>query len=840
MKSIDVFLYDASYEKIYASCDACAQKTVMQNGIGKCIDGTCHGGGCEDYLYTIVLIGIDDSGNRILFRDPRFLPFLYFSTTESSPKNVASALKHRFKSDIVVNDRRSPKRTMRGFLPAEVMSVSSTFVSVLDNVANYLRSAKCVVYDEGIRYDDKYLSWANIRLGSWVTVRCYSVSANIGKVDEEFIVHDFATLERDDIPDPSVLCFDIECKSHDANAFPDPYNITAEVYMICSIYRNRDIVRKICYCLTTVSVDVSAEYQKFDTEFELIMKFLEDINSLDPDIITGYNVLSFDFSYIYRRICYMIDTHFNLSRIRGYRGYFRELEWSSSAYGNNAFFIPVCFGRMLLDVMQYVKREMRFQKVSLAHVSEKILGNTKMDLTPKDMFACMNINDAESICTVAEYCMRDVELTIAIFDKSNMWYGCVELSRLTDTRIEELYTRGESRKILMQLYRECYLSDVVMQEYVGRSYKFQGAFVMDPVIGVHRWCTVLDFSSLYPSIVISNNICYTTYTDRRTSCHEIVVEGITHRFVNDRIGVVPGLLKALLDERKRYKSLIKTCRPGSTLAMIYDKRQNALKICANAVYGCFGTRSIAALYFPQGAECVTSMGRNYIADAKSIIEEEHGYRVLYGDTDSCMVGMSVDSLEECTAIGKEIARAVSEKFPIGVTLEMDTIFRSILLVTKKRYAGVDAKTGDVKIKGLVSVRNDTCAFIKRVNDAVLRMILDYSTRDRLEEYISGMIESLHDGKIILKDLYMSTTLKGNYTSDTCPTAVFTNASAANGRRYAPGTKIDYLVVESDEKLQGHKWKDVVYFNEHEDMIDLIFYEERLTKSLKGIMNVLDV
>lgn len=839
MKSVDVFLYDASYEKVYASCDACARKTTIQNGVDRCTDGSCHVGGCEDYLYTIVLIGIDESGNRVLFRDPRFLPFLYFSTTAKSPKNVASALKRKFKSEVFVNDRKSPKRTMRGFLPAEVMSVGSCFVSVLDSVASYLRSVDCVVYDDGIRYDDKYLSWANIRLGSWVTVRCHPVAAKIGRVDREFVVQEYEILERDDIPDPSVLCFDIECKSHDENAFPDPYNAAAEVYMICAMYRNRDVVRKTCYCLTTVSAEVDAEYRKFDTEFELVIAFLEDVNSLDPDVITGYNVLSFDFSYIYRRICYMIDTHFNLSRIRGYRGYFRELEWSSSAYGNNAFFIPVCFGRMLLDVMQYVKREMRFQKVSLAYVSEKILGNTKVDLTPKDMFACMKVNDAASIRTVAEYCMRDVELTLAIFDKSNMWYGCVELSRLTDTRIEELYTRGESRKILMQLYRECYRSDVVMQEYVGRPYKFQGAFVMDPAVGIHQWCTVLDFSSLYPSIVISNNICYTTYTDDRTRCHEIPVDGTVHRFVNDRVGIVPGLLKTLLDERKRYKGLIKTCAPGSTVAMIYDKRQNALKICANAVYGCFGTRSIAALYFPQGAECVTSMGRNYVSEAKSIIEDEHGYRVLYGDTDSCMVGMSVASLEECAAIGNDIARVVSERFPVGVSLEMDTVFRCILFVTKKRYAGVDARTGDVKIKGLVSVRNDTCAFIRRVNDAVLRMILDCATKDRLEAYVSDMIASLHAGAVDVKDLYMSTTLKGNYASDSCPTSVFTTVSATRGRRYAPGTKIDYLVVESAEKLQGHKWRDVVYFDEREDSIDRKFYEERLVKSLKGVMSVLE-
>lgn len=837
MLSVNVFLLDASYERVYESCDVCARKTIIQNGVDKCAEGNCHVGGCGDYLYTMVLIGIDESGNRIMFRDPRFIPFLYFKTTVKSPKHITSMLKRKFKSEVVVNDRTSPKRSMRGFLPEEVMWVGSPFVSVLDSVASYLRSIGCTVYDNGIRYDDKYLSWAHIRLGSWVTVHCTPTVAHIGKIDREFVVHDYTTLERDDIPDPSVLCFDIECKSHDEKAFPDPYNATAEVYMICAIYRSRDVISKMCYCLTTIANDV--EYRKFDTEFALIIAFFEDINSLDPDIITGYNVLSFDFSYIYRRICYMIDTHFNLSRIRGYRGYFRELEWSSSAYGNNAFFMPTCFGRMLLDVMQYVKREMRFQKVSLAYVSERILGNTKIDLTPKEMFACMKTNDALSIRTVAEYCMRDVELTLAIFDKSNMWYGCVELSRLTDTRIEELYTRGESRKILMQLYRECYLSDVVMQDYTGCAYKFQGAFVMDPVVGLHQWCTVLDFSSLYPSIVISNNICYTTYTDNRTRCHEIAVDGTIHRFVNDRIGVVPGLLKTLLDERKRYKGLIKMCMPNSTLAMIYDKRQNALKICANSIYGCFGTRSIAALYFPQGAACVTSMGRMYVSQTKSIIENDHGYRVLYGDTDSCMVQIPATSLDECFAIGRDIARTVSERFPIGVSLEMDSIYRTILFITKKRYAGIDAKTGSVKIKGLVSVRGDTCVFIKNVNNAVVRMILEGVTKNELERYTADMIASLRNGTIDLGNLYMSTTLKGNYASDTCPTAVFMVASATNGRRYAPGTKIDYLVVESEERLQGYKWRDVVYFDECNESIDRKFYEDRLNKSLKGILSILE-
>jgi DNA polymerase elongation subunit (family B) len=839
-----LFLIDASYEKIYCVCDTCSDKAVLCSFSDACSDQNCHnslsfrGTG----ILGIFLLCVNSTGKRVVLRDQRFVPFANVSKKGATLSSVKAELRS-FGGKVMAEKASSQASPMRGGPNITYFRIKARCDNSLGSAIRKLESSGFTVYEEGISPKDRYLSQMNLRLGSWVDFEVSIVSKNVSNCEEEYIVMSAQIIDDDNIPSPSVLSFDIECQSQNENAFPDPYDSKAFVSMIGIVYDRGNGLERFClsYTKTKFSLD-DTEVRIFDTEEELIFGFFDLVRELDPDVITGYNILSFDISYMYRRICHMVDLHFNVSRLKGYRGVFRELRWSSSAYGANDFYIPDCFGRILIDAMQYVKRELRFQKFTLANVATQLLGETKADLTPKQVFKCISLDTPDSLAELGKYCLRDSELALRIFNRVNAWYGCIELSRLTDTRLSELYTRGESRKIISQLYRECSEKGILMDSYCGKGSDIKGASVMDPVIGVHDWCVVLDFSSLYPSVVISSNICYTTYERFPTSenTHRIQIDGRTHHFSKTKVGVVPGLLKNLITQRKKYKGTMKNMDQNSSQYLIYDKRQNALKICANAIYGCFGTRSISCLYFPEGAESVTAMGRKYIADAKAFIEDECGQKVLYGDTDSCMVGFGSDcTASECVSLGSEISVKASAEFPEGVSLNVDTVFEKIFLVTKKRYAGIEAETGKCKIKGLVPARSDTCAFIKNINGEVLSSVLDKKTRKDISDDIDRAVVKLKSGGYPISEFQMSTTLKGNYASASHPAAVFKACSELLGRSYVPGAKIEYVVVDTDEALQGYRWRDIEYYDKSE-CIDYEFYETRLRKSLSGIMSAVPV
>lgn len=827
---MEVFVLDIKYQEILESCCECSDKVFLTRRLNGCNNNCVNNREEKPYERNeaILLYGVYED-KRVILRDLSFQPFfIVFNKHKDLVKSLAE------KMGVLIYTENYTATLMREAYKGE-RSFCKVFFYSNDNrisISQILQRKGVEVFEVDIPIVSQYLSTRSVRIGAWNEVHG-EPDIQLSSQCETYSVHYINPLTNPTVPPLRVMCFDIECQSHNGSEFPDPTEKKAYVAMIGITYEYKS------YLLhwSDVSLKKSDEYIsiRLRSELDMISYFFQLIKNLSPDIVIGYNVLSFDIAYLYRRICHMVDTFINISKLKAIKGTFHTLDWVSSAYGVNDFITPETFGVLFLDVMQYVKREFRFPKVSLNYVSEKLLGDVKEDLTPPQLFKCLAEQSREDMLRVAQYCIKDVNLTLQLYHKTSMIYGCVSLAQLTGTRIEELYCRGESRKIISLLYNNCVTSRMILTKEESSNLQLKGASVLEPKVGLHKNCTVVDFSSLYPSIVVANNICYSTYLPVATDdCHLITVDDRTHAFAKDREGVVPQFLRHLIAERKRYKDLMKKVDQTDVLYTIYDKRQNALKVCANSVYGCFGTKSIALLYFPEGAECVTAFGRKYIQESKLIIEENFPVEVVYGDTDSCMIKLSpTASIDECRSLSETIASKVSEHFPEGVNLTFETVYKNMLFVTKKKYAGLDALTGKIVTKGLHPARNDVCKFIKDVNIGMLTKILNGESKSLVKEYLDSKIEELANDQVDLKYLVMTTTLKGSYVSESYPASRFMKTC---GRTYTPGTKLEYVVVDTDDKLQGDKWRDISYpFHEN---IDVDFYEERLRKSVESILKVL--
>ena len=310
------------------------------------------------------------------------------------------------------------------------------------------------------------------------------------------------------------------------------------------------------------------------------------------------------------------ETPFSASRILNKPSQFNNLMADEVE-----LYIPV---RMAVDMYKYAK-SLNLPSSNLNYVAEQLLNKHKIDLPYKEMFNLIYENTEESLHKVAKYCIMDSILTLNIFNVSHQWIQLLEIAKISRIRIDEVYRTGQSKKFSNLLYKYSYDNNICIDLDQSNIQGYKGTTVIEPKSGVNDYCTMLDFTSLYPSVIITHNICYTTLIDSsnidkypKDSYHRIDIGDKVYYYTKNHIGILPQMMKVLLSERVRYKNLMKVS--SGTDYIIYDKRQYALKIQANSIYGCLGSSSLKFLRFLPGAECTTRMGRNYLNKAFRFVQ----------------------------------------------------------------------------------------------------------------------------------------------------------------------------------------------------------------------------
>jgi DNA polymerase elongation subunit (family B) len=606
---------------------------------------------------------------------------------------------------------------------------------------NLVKKKGIEMYENDVTALDKFLSSVNTSSTGWIECDCEKVPElmKVTKMEREYFssCKKITPIYKNYIPKPLVLCMDIEVYSSNEEAMPDSSCAQDNVFMISVIaqrYMEPNTMKK--YILydpgqgNSNQVDMKdVECRKYSTERELIDAYFDLINEINPDVVIGYNTFSFDFNYINTRLKRRLYQIKDSSRMINSETKVIQINWQSSAYGFNNYVIFDCIGRCPIDVFQYIRKEYKLQSYSLSAVSLKFLKDDKQDLSAKEIFRLYKRGD---IALIADYCLKDSLLTMRLFDKMNVWVGFVELSSIMRICMRDLYTRGQQIRVRSQLYKECYDKLVILDKInsVDDSFEYEGAIVTKPVPGIYKWCIAFDFSSLYPSIIISHNICYSTFISKKFNnyykdeqCHIIEVGNNKHRFLKSPKGIVPNLLEKLLSNRKKTKQELKL-ENDELARVILDKRQWAYKISANSVYGSYGTRNSPYLQFIEGAECTTAVGRKYITEVAELIQKDYFVETIYGDTDSCIIRCPIlKDYEACCKFGAKVSKEVSSNFPPPVKLEFEEVYETFVLITKKRYAAMSGSGRNIIYKGVVVSRRDTCAFLRNIYSDVLLMII---------------------------------------------------------------------------------------------------------------------
>jgi DNA polymerase alpha subunit A len=301
---------------------------------------------------------------------------------------------------------------------------------------------------------------------------------------------------------------------------------------------------------------------------------------------------------------------------------------------------------------------------------------------------------------------------------------------------------------------------------------YSGGLVLEPKKGFYdRIVLLLDFNSLYPSIIQEYNICFTTVergaennvAEERTGPNDVppVPDSSLPQ------GVLPRILKTLVERRRAVKSMMKKeAKLSESQLASLNIRQQALKLTANSMYGCLGF-SHSRFYAKPLAILITAKGREILQSTVNLTRDVCQSDVIYGDTDSIMVNTRTLSLVDARALGQKIKRTVNEHYRL-LEIELDAVFQKLLLLKKKKYAAliVDAELPDgslstrLETKGLDLVRRDWCPLSVDASTTILNEIM-YAHADpeeialRVHESLRLVAQDLKQDKIPLEKFIIS-------------------------------------------------------------------------------------
>jgi DNA polymerase delta subunit 1 len=730
-------------------------------------------------------------------------------------------------------------------------------------------SAMVQVVEKSIPLQLQLMSETGIRPSSWVRAVGWEIfGLSRDDVQLEVILeradHAFEPVEDDTIAPLLIYSFDIEVTSREG--FPVADTPDHAVIAIASSMLNTatGVITQDVHGLCHFTHHPGVDCYSYDSEMTLFEGWARSVIAKNPDIITGYNIDQFDWEYIMTRAkrCVAPDSVFYfMGKLQCVAAEFTSMTSSTKAFGKKDTFYFKLPGRINFDLLPFLRRNMATEEeYGLGAISTKLLGHTKDDLSIPQMNEYYWSGDPDKQWLVMKYCVQDTRLPLEIIQKKLTVVLEVEMSRVCSVFLDDLWRRGQIFRVTSQLFlyareRGCVVSNINLDEQ-DVELGFTGAKVLDAHVGPHEGALTVDFASLYPTIIIANNLCSSSMVPAGPPAEP---DGLTYKtvqidaqrsytFQQDVPGLLPGLLRKLLEARAVAKKDMKRAATVE-LRNIMEGRQLALKVSANSIYGTQGAANSSMGCKPV-AECTTCLGRRGLERCVQEIEhgavpglEGTGARVIYGDTDSLFVVTSIargrpwdEYKGEVFAIGREIVRALNLLFEKPISIELEKAWKTLVLMGKKSYIGVKCMTeedeGHMDAKGYAIVKRDYCAWQRETMQVVIETFLVHNDLAGSLAQLMKQLDKLMS--INPRELMLTKKLGSDYKSENLLQCVV--ARKANEREPGfgpkPGDRVQYLVLAGPPPMYN-KVDDFKYAVREKLPIDFDDYADRLINPLKS-------
>ncbi len=716
---------------------------------------------------TFIVYGVTDERKKVIMYDRKYKP--YFFVIAENPEEFANRLEQAFPCDTEI--------VQMNFLGVELKVVRVSFAKIgdLEKIKEIAKKIPGYVdrKEVDLSFDRKY--WIDKGITPLQKIRVE------GKLIEEkedmYVIEAERVVVLDEMLKPKILSFDIEAMN--PSGIPNPER---DPIVMISIYTKG--LRKAI----TWKGRPTDEIIVVNNEKEMIIKFLELIKEIDPDIIVGYNTDNFDFPYLRERA-----KHYGLKLRIG-----EEIRIS----GRGAKKVKIV-GKTHVDMYNFVRNalapSLQAETYDLDTVSKEILGVGKEELSWEEFIRDWK---AEKIQRIAKYCIKDAMLAYLLFEKFlPLMFELVKLlnqtlhyvSRMTYGQMVEWY-------LIKNAHPRYLIPDRPLPQEVAerKKHTYVGAYVHEPTPGLYKEVVVFDFRSLYPSIIASHNICPTT-VDKECKEREYTPSG-KHWICKETKGFIPDVIEDLIVRRARIKKMLRELPKDDPDYKLLEARSWALKTIANATYGYLGFPR-SRWYCLACAETITEFGRYYI---NKVIEnaKKEGFFVIYGDTDSVMIALNGKRHEDAL----EFMEKVNSELPGLMELELQGFYKKAIFVSKKEEKRGAKKryvllTYDDKlvIKGFEYVRRDWAEIAKEAQLEVLKRILIENDFDDALRYIRELISKVKKFEIPVEKMVILT--QATKTAEEYES--LTPHVAAALRYYGvvlPGTLIRYVVCEGAGRI----------------------------------------
>ncbi|MEM0149321.1 MAG: DNA-directed DNA polymerase [Candidatus Micrarchaeaceae archaeon] len=674
--------------------------------------------------------------------DDEFKPYFYFipskdADSESILKMGMNDMGKTIKP-IQVDEER---KTLFG-KPVKLFRIYMETPSEIPKFSSYMmRYGKCYEYD--IPFSRRYGIDKDV-----TPLHVYRFDAV--KTQDYIKLNSMSFLNEAGEPNLNTLWFDIEVY----NPLEVPRENVDPVIMLSYKYRSNGKDGE--GVLTFKKID-KPFVELVEDEKALIRRFVEIVNALDIDVISGYNSANFDIRYMIAR-AKALGIDFNLSRGHGDTRIERHGLVDKVKIGGRVH-VDTYLVIKFVSVVGAAEHLLKLNSYTLKNVYEAVSDDKKISVEKKSIWKFWD-GDKEDLEQLAEYNLND---SYALMKVYNTFIPImIELSRTTGNVLSDVAvsTTGQLVEYLLMRFARRY-NEVIPNkpsEYeINERLKnpIIGAYVKTPDPGIYENLAIFDFRGLYPSIIISHNIDPSTLC---TDCNEYFESPTGVRFDKGRKGISPMILELLINQRKEVKKAYKK-DPNN---IFLGSRSQALKITANSFYGYLGYAR-SRWYSRECASSVTAWGRQYIAKTIDSAEKA-GFKVIYGDTDSIVVLLGSKTSDEALSFMK----AFNASLPEAMELELEDFFVRAVFVgkknekdpagAKKKYAMLSV-SGRIKIRGFELVRRDWSKIARDTQRSVLEAILKEGSAEKAANIVKDVVQRLRSGEVPLSELAISTQLR---------------------------------------------------------------------------------
>ncbi|KAF6808849.1 DNA polymerase zeta catalytic subunit [Colletotrichum musicola] len=581
---------------------------------------------------------------------------------------------------------------------------------------------------------------------------------------------------------------------------------------------------------------ISAEIVEESSELDLMVRMVEIVRAHDPDILTGYEVHGSSWGYLIERarLKYDYDLCDEFSRMKS--NSHGRIGKENDRWGFNTTSTIRVTGRHMINIWRAMRGELNLLQYTMENVVWHVLHRRVPHYSWKTLTEWYKSSRQRDLDKLLRYYLARTRIDIQILESNELIPRTSEQARLLGVDFFSVFSRGSQFKVESIMFRIAKPENFMLISPSRKQVGGQNALeclplVMEPQSAFYNSpLLVLDFQSLYPSVMIAYNLCYSTFLGRIVNWRGMNKMGFTEyqrhkrllELLKDHINIAPNgmmyvrpeirksllakMLGEILETRVMVKSGMKQDKDDKTLQQLLNNRQLALKLLANVTYGYTSASFSGRMPCSEIADSIVQTGRETLERAIAFIhsQERWGAEVVYGDTDSLFVYLHGRTKDQAFDIGNEIAKAITDMNPRPIKLKFEKVYHPCVLLAKKRYVGYkyeskDQVKPDFDAKGIETVRRDGTPAEQKIEEKALKILFETANLSEVKSYFQKQCEKIMRGSVSVQDFCYAREVKlGTYSEKGPPPpgALISTKRMLEDARAEPqyGERVPYVVI----------------------------------------------